>query len=129
MKQFLLIILISPLLVFSQDISESNIFIDKRDGKDYKYVKIENQIWMAENLEYKHESFSLNYYNKYQGQMEGLAIYGYFYEYEIINEVCPFGWKIPSQSDWDILSSNLGGWSSAGLILKSKSNVSNSRPF
>jgi uncharacterized protein (TIGR02145 family) len=33
---------------------------------------------------------------------------GYYYNWEAANNVCPVGWRLPSDADWKILETNLG---------------------
>jgi len=79
-------------------------FTDYRDGKTYKTVRIGNQTWMAENLNF-------NNLNSWCNQCE---TYGRLYNYEAALTSCPSGWHLPSDDEWSILMSNCGGENVAG---------------
>lgn len=87
-------------------------FIDPRDGKIYKTVKIGNQIWMEENLNYNAGSGSLCYDNN----SSNCDKYGRLYNWETAKSVAPPGWHLPSKEEFEILLRNLGGEGSNAYI-------------
>lgn len=93
----------------------SGIFKDSRDGKTYKWVKIGEQIWMAENLAYQS---STGIYWMYEGDLFNDSKFGYLYDWEAACEVCPDGWKLPVESEWNELINHVGGKAIAGKKLK-----------
>ena len=115
---------------------ETGTFIDERDGHEYKWVKIGNQTWMAENLAYKTNEGSWVYNNDNSLVDE----FGRLYTYRVANIACPEGWHLPtlcmdlsdpSKCEWyqlikyisdSIWSKNkLFNWGSAGTYLKTNS--------
>jgi len=69
-------------------------FCDERGGKTYNWVKIENQIWMAENINYDSPDRKCHNY---------CASYGGLYHFSIAENVCPSGWHLPEELEWNKL--------------------------
>jgi len=109
-KNFLFIISVA-LTAFNLQAQEASFgsFTDARDGKTYKTVLIGTQTWMAENLAYKAGTGCLAYNNI----ESNVKIYGYLYNWEVANKVCPSGWHLPSEKEWLVLTEFLGGDSAA----------------
>ena len=87
---------------------------DNRDHQSYKTVSIGNQIWMAENL-----NFKTPYSFCYDDSTSNCTKYGRLYKlYEAV-AACPDGWRLPTLEDWNTLLFSIGGEFVAGKKLKS----------
>ena len=94
---------------------------DPRDGKKYNIVKIGNQVWMAENINYKpQDGWVFRKSFCYDNNEENCEKYGRYYAREVIVKICPVGWHLPSNTEFGKLIDVAGGRSIAGEKLKSK---------
>lgn len=109
------------------------------DGNTYRTVQIGNQVWMAENLRTSvfangekipfsfSESDWTNSENRamwciYENDLKHEKAHGGLYNFLAVADqrgLCPNGWHVPSNAEWDLLSTSLGGESVAGDKLKS----------
>jgi uncharacterized protein (TIGR02145 family) len=88
------------------DSRNNNLFVDPRNGKNYRTIKIANQIWMAENLAYKPDSGK---YWAYDNDISSVTKSGYLYNWKTAKQVCPSGWHLPSKDEFTILLNQYGG--------------------
>jgi len=122
MKQYIRLLLLFCVLLVSfackKDPFDANSgsFTDKRDNQSYKWVKIGDQIWMAENLAYLPYICGPDaqcgiYVYDYQGTGSASVnyiTYGCLYNWETAITVCPEGWHLPSDEEWMKLELFLG---------------------
>lgn len=94
----------------------SDDLVDSRDGQIYKTVKIGDQIWMAENLNYSTGSSWTNDTLDKDG-----SIFGRFYYRGTSLEACPEGWHLPTRDEMETLIETAGGIEIAGKHLKATS--------
>jgi uncharacterized protein (TIGR02145 family) len=100
----------------TEDNCEYSELADDRDGQIYKTVKIGDQTWMAENLNYETDSSFC-----YKDSDEYCEKYGRLYTWDAVVDVCPDGWHLPSKAEWETLITAVGGQATAGKMLKSTS--------
>lgn len=107
------------------------------DGKNYKTILIGSQTWMAENLKTTKFSDGTNiplissngdwvnlatpaycWFNNNDSVFEN--IYGAYYNWFAVStgKLCPTGWHVPDDSEWQLLVNFLGGDKIAGSKLK-----------
>jgi hypothetical protein len=102
------------------------------DGNNYNTLVVGTQTWIAENLK------SLHYFDgtvidsvfAYDNNEDTVPTYGRLYTWdaamygsatEMVQGVCPVGWHLPSDLEWQTLADFLGGTSVAGGKLKEAS--------
>ncbi len=94
--------------------------VTDQDGNVYKTVQIGEQCWMAENMRATHDrkgkeiawgnDFNAKVPYRYcpNNQDSRIAQYGYLYNWTAAMKVCPEGWHLPTDAEWDQLTNYVG---------------------
>ena len=88
---------------------EYEIFQDERDGRCYKSVKIGEQVWMAENLNYVDSIAHPFFAGKTHclgNDPDSCEIFGRYYTHVAAMKVCPEGWHLPKYDEIKTLLNN-----------------------
>jgi len=107
------------------------------EGNNYVIVSIGNQVWMRDNLKVTHyrngepilnltdnslwSNAKIGAFCYYGNNPNMNGIYGALYNFYTTIDgryLCPTGWRVPSQEEWEVLIENLGGESIAGGKMK-----------
>lgn len=109
------------------------------DGNTYKTVIIGSATWMAENLKTTKYNDGSNIpkatgnntdlsnpcYSWYNNDEKNKAAYGALYNYYVVNtgKLCPEGWHVPDDDEWDALVNAAGGIFTGADKLKEKGDT------
>jgi len=109
---FCVLIVLSSCSSDDSNNSPKNQFTDNRDGQTYETVKIGNQTWFAENLNYDAIGSQC-----YGNNNSNCFSYGRLYSANSALTACPDGWHLPSSDEWKELFDYLGGINTAHVFL------------
>lgn len=103
------------------------------EGNVYETVAIGRRLWMKENLrtrtfadgtpvpEVPSSAWSSATGPACDWVQPDRILYGRFYNQTALAStagICPAGWKVPAQADWDTLFLESGGWQQAGIRMR-----------
>jgi uncharacterized protein (TIGR02145 family) len=118
--------------------SKGQEVIKDYDGNIYKTVKIGTQVWMAENLKVMHyrngepiinikeasqwKNVNTGAYCHIKNKPDNTKVSGLLYNWYTADDernICPTGWHVPSDPEWDVLTIFLSGEKDSGGVLPS----------
>jgi uncharacterized protein (TIGR02145 family) len=142
-KTFLLIAAV--VLMTSGNLAQT---VTDYDGNIYDTVIIGNQVWLKQNLKVTHygngdlipnvinmtiwgglTTGARCYYENDSATYD--SVYGVLYNWHAVNNInklCPAGWHVPSDAEWSLVETILGGYTIAGGKMKEEGTAHWSSP-
>lgn len=129
----------AAILSFALAGGDDDAMVKDIDGNVYKAVKIGSRVWLAENLKvsrYRNgdkianaaasESWKIakeGAWCYYDNDSSRAVIFGKLYNWYALNDsrgLCPAGWRVPANDDWQALINHFGGMRNAGGKMKAQ---------
>jgi uncharacterized protein (TIGR02145 family) len=98
------------------------------DGNTYLVIQAGRYQWMAENLRVMHDpQGNTLVYHMIENPYLDTSHYGFLYSWATamdssdvpgVQGICPEGWHLPTDAEWDSLTEWAGGIEVAGMVLK-----------
>jgi len=105
----------------SSSVSSSSVSSSSIDwnysSSSFKTVVIGSQTWMAENVKYEAPNIKC-----YDNEVANCETYGVLYDWETAKTICPSGWHLPSDAEWNTLRDFIGS-NVVGTKLKADSEL------
>ncbi len=140
-KTFTTLDTIKNVILFNPDVTYGSV--TDIDGNNYKTIKLGTQTWMAENLNVTtfNDGTPLSFIREatlwkslstpgYSWYNYDSISYGGLYNWYVVNSsanggknICPSGWHVPSDIEWETLIEYLGGSEVAGGKIKEKGST------
>jgi len=133
MKKTILLLAVLAFITFNNQAQS----VTDYDGNVYDTVKIGTQVWLKENLKTTHyrngdpipkvivdtiwANLTTGAYSDVFNKPTLSNTYGRLYNWFVVNDsrkICPINWHIPTNTEWTLLITYLGGESVAGGKLK-----------
>lgn len=101
-------------------LSGPSVFVDPRDGKRYRTMRIGDKVWMLDNLNYKpsYQKIKFHVFDNMIWQYERNNVnfcigykesnckrFGRLYDFSSAISSCPDGWRLPTSTEWISLKS------------------------
>ncbi len=108
------------------------VMVDARDGKSYQYVTLGGLDWFSQNLAYQGTGIP------FKASKAAAPLFGSMYTWNeaVTENVCPEGWRVPSNEDWESLAAAMNSgkalpffdnWAGLGMKASADAYINESR--
>lgn len=98
--------------------------VKDKEGNEYKTLSIGGKVWMAENLRSNQTKDGVEL-ESYVYPKADVLVHGKLYSYEAAVNMCPAGWHLATEAEWDALISAVTDLNASTALLKGGSTQMN----